>query len=167
VILAAQGIGPRQVEKREGQLLLRFDSADHQLRAADVLRGALDVDHVVALNMAPATPEWLRSINGRPMSLGLDLRGGVHFLMEVDLNAVIGTAMERYTNEFRGRLREQRLAFEDVERSSRHLTLTFASEADRAEALTGCARSTAASWSSWSGGWVRTARWRHGWMPII
>jgi preprotein translocase subunit SecD len=136
VILAAQGIGPRQVEEREGQLLLRFDSADHQLRAADVLRGALDVDHVVALNMAPATPEWLRSINGRPMSLGLDLRGGVHFLMEVDLNAVIGTAMERYTNEFRGRLREQRLAFEDVERSARHLTITFASEADRAEALT-------------------------------
>jgi preprotein translocase subunit SecD len=134
VILAAQGIGPRLVDEREGQLLLRFDSADHQLRAADVLRGALDVDHVVALNMAPATPEWLRSINGRPMSLGLDLRGGVHFLMEVDLNAVIGTAMERYTNEFRGRLREQRLAFEDVERSSRHLTLTFASEADRAEA---------------------------------
>ncbi len=136
VILAAQGIGPRLVEEREGQLLLRFDSADHQLRAADVLRGALDVDHVVALNMAPATPEWLRAVNGRPMSLGLDLRGGVHFLMEVDLNAVIGTAMERYTNEFRGRLREQRLAFEDVERSARHLTITFASEADRSEALT-------------------------------
>jgi len=136
VILAAQGIGPREVEQRESQLLLRFDSADHQLRAADVLRGALDVDHVVALNMAPATPDWLRAINGRPMSLGLDLRGGVHFLMEVDLNAVIGTAMERYTNEFRGRLREQRLAFEEVERSARHLTVTFASEADRAQALT-------------------------------
>ena len=136
VILGAQGLEARQVEEREGQLLLRYDSADHQLRAADVLRGALDDDHVVALNLAPATPQWLRAINGRPMSLGLDLRGGVHFLMEVDLNAVIGTAMERYTNEFRGRLREEQLAFEDVERSARHLTVTFASEQDRAEALT-------------------------------
>ena len=132
VILGAQGVGPKQIEQREGQLLLRFDSAEHQLRAADVLRGALDVDHVVALNMAPATPEWLRAINGRPMSLGLDLRGGVHFLMEVDLNAVIGTAMERYTNEFRGRLREERLPFEDVERSAQHLTVTFTSEDERA-----------------------------------
>ena len=136
VILGAQGLEARQVEEREGQLLLRYDSADHQLRAADVLRGALDDDHVVALNLAPATPQWLRTINGRPMSLGLDLRGGVHFLMEVDLNAVIGTAMERYTNEFRGRLREEQLAFEDVERSARHLTVTFASEQDQAEALT-------------------------------
>ena len=136
VILGAQGLEARQVEEREGQLLLRFDSADHQLRSADVLRGALDDDHVVALNLAPATPQWLRAVNGRPMSLGLDLRGGVHFLMEVDLNAVIGTAMERYTNEFRGRLREERLAFEDVERSARHLTVTFASEQDRAAALT-------------------------------
>jgi preprotein translocase subunit SecD len=135
VILGAQGLEARQVEEREGQLLLRYDSADHQLRAADVLRGALDDDHVVALNLAPATPQWLRTINGRPMSLGLDLRGGVHFLMEVDLNAVIGTAMERYTNEFRGRLREEQLTFEDVERSARNLTVTFASEGDRAAAL--------------------------------
>lgn len=135
VILGAQGLTPRRVEEREGQMLLRFDSADHQLRAADVLRGALDDDHVVALNLAPATPEWLRAINGRPMSLGLDLRGGVHFLMEVDLNAVIGTAMERYTNEFRGRLREERLAFEEVDRAARSLSIRFASEQDRAEAL--------------------------------
>jgi len=135
VILGAQGLAPKQIDEREGQLLLRFDSADHQLRAADVLRGALDDDHVVALNLAPATPEWLRALNGRPMSLGLDLRGGVHFLMEVDLNAVIGTSMERYVNEFRGRLREERIAFEDVERGTRSLTIRFASETDREAAL--------------------------------
>ena len=135
VILDAQGLAPRQVDEREGQLLLRFDSAEHQLRAADVLRGSLDDDHVVALNLAPATPEWLRALNGRPMSLGLDLRGGVHFLMEVDLNAVIGTSMERYVNEFRGRLREERIAFEDVERGARSLTIRFATEADREVAL--------------------------------
>ena len=135
VILDAQGLAPRQVDQREGQLLLRFDSAEHQLRAADVLRGSLDDDHVVALNLAPATPEWLRALNGRPMSLGLDLRGGVHFLMEVDLDAVIGTSMERYVNEFRGRLREERIVFEDVERGARSLTIRFATEADREVAL--------------------------------
>ncbi|AHE97890.1 protein translocase subunit SecD [Thioalkalivibrio paradoxus] len=136
VILGAQGLTPHQIEERDGQKLLRFDSAERQLRAADVLRGALDDDHVVALSLAPATPEWLRAINGRPMALGLDLRGGVHFLMEVDLNAVIGTAMERYTNEFRGRLREERLSFEEIERGARDLRIRFASEQDRAQALT-------------------------------
>lgn len=135
VILGAQGLEPKGTEDRDGQLLLRFDSAEQQLRAADILRGALDTDHVVALNLAPATPNWLRTLNGRPMSLGLDLRGGVHFLMEVDLNAVIGTAMERYSNEFRGRLREERLDFEEIERAARHVTILFASEADRAAAL--------------------------------
>ncbi|AGA33908.1 Protein-export membrane protein SecD [Thioalkalivibrio nitratireducens DSM 14787] len=136
VILGAQGLTPHRIEEPDGQKLLRFDSAERQLRAADVLRGALDDDHVVALSLAPATPEWLRAINGRPMSLGLDLRGGVHFLMEVDLNAVIGTAMERYTNEFRGRLREERLAFDEIERGARDLMIRFASEQDRAQALT-------------------------------
>lgn len=131
VILDAQGLAPMRVEARDGSLLLRFESDEQQLRAADVLRGALDSDHVVALNLAPATPEWLRRLNARPMSLGLDLRGGVHFLMEVDLDAVVGTSLERFTNELRGRLREERLAFESVERSSRELVVRFASESDR------------------------------------
>jgi len=140
VILAAQGLQPRQVEQREGQLLLRFDSSDQQLQAADVLRGSLGPDNVVALNLAPATPQWLRALNAQPMSLGLDLRGGVHFLMEVDLDAVIGTAMERYTNELRGRLPQEGLAFTEVERAARDLTIRFASEDDRAAARNWAAR---------------------------
>lgn len=136
VILAAQALTPKGIESQEGQLLFRFDTADQQLRAADILRGALDSDHVVALNLAPATPDWLRAVRGRPMSLGLDLRGGVHFLMEVDLQAIIGTTLERYSNEFRGRLREERLVFLEIERSARQITLSFASEEDRAAALT-------------------------------
>lgn len=140
VILAAQGLQPRQVEQREGQLLLRFDSSDQQLQAADVLRGSLGPDNVVALNLAPATPQWLRALNAQPMSLGLDLRGGVHFLMEVDLDAVIGTAMERYTNELRGRLPQEGLAFTEVERGARDLTLRFASEDDRTAARNWAAR---------------------------
>ncbi len=130
-VLGAQGLSPMLSERREGQLLLRFESAEDQERAAEVLRGALDDDHTVALNMAPATPNWLRAINGRPMSLGLDLRGGVHFLMEVDLNAVIGTAIERYSNELRPRMREEGYSFSSVEDGGDELRILFASEEDR------------------------------------
>ncbi len=136
-ILGAQGVTPKQMEQQEGgQVLLRFDTTDEQARAADILRNALDDNHTVALNLAPATPNWLRAINGQPMSLGLDLRGGVHFLFEVDLDAVIGTAMERYANELRGRLRDERLSFDTIERSSSDLSVMFAN-ADNLEAAEG------------------------------
>jgi preprotein translocase subunit SecD len=135
IILGAQDLEPASTEAQGGQWLLRFANAEQQLRAADVLRNSLDTDHVVALNLAAATPHWLRNLNGKPMSLGLDLRGGVHFLMEVDLDAVIGTALERYSNEFRTRLREERLAFADLQHSSRTITLRFGTEAERSLAL--------------------------------
>ncbi|WP_019570783.1 protein translocase subunit SecD [Thioalkalivibrio sp. ALE11] len=133
-VLGAQGLTPMRAERRDGQLLLRFETADQQARAAEILRNSLDDNHTVALNMAPATPDWLRAINGQPMSLGLDLRGGVHFLMEVDLNAVIGTAIERYTNELRPRLREERLSFSALEDGGDELRIRFASEGERDEA---------------------------------
>ncbi|WP_018872436.1 protein translocase subunit SecD [Thioalkalivibrio sp. ALJ16] len=134
-ILGAQGVTPMQVEEQDdGQILLRFETTDDQSRAAEILRNALDSNHTVALNLAPATPNWLRAINGQPMALGLDLRGGVHFLMEVDLEAVIGTAMERYANELRGRMRDERIKFDTVERSSSDLTVMFTSESSRESA---------------------------------
>ncbi|AKJ94876.1 MULTISPECIES: protein translocase subunit SecD [Thioalkalivibrio] len=134
-ILGAQGVTPKQVEEQDdGQLLLRFETSDEQSLAAEILRNALDDNHTVALNLAPATPNWLRAINGQPMALGLDLRGGVHFLMEVDLDAVIGTAMERYSNELRGRMRDERLTFDTIERSSSDLTVMFADEENLAAA---------------------------------
>ncbi|WP_018949636.1 protein translocase subunit SecD [Thioalkalivibrio sp. ALMg11] len=134
-ILGAQGVTPKQVDEQDdGQLLLRFETSDEQSLAAEILRNALDDNHTVALNLAPATPNWLRAINGQPMALGLDLRGGVHFLMEVDLDAVIGTAMERYTNELRGRMRDERLTFGTIERSSSDLTVMFANEENLAAA---------------------------------
>ncbi|MGM0552917.1 MAG: protein translocase subunit SecD [Pseudomonadota bacterium] len=131
-ILEAQGVTPKQVEQQEdGQVLLRFDTTDEQALAADILRNALDDTHTVALNLAPATPNWLRAINGQPMSLGLDLRGGVHFLMEVDLEAVVGTAMERYSSELRRLLREERFSFDSVEHGADYLEIRFVDEAER------------------------------------
>ena len=86
-------------------LLLRFDGVEQQLKAADGLRDALGENYTVALNLAPATPSWLRDMNALPMYLGLDLRGGLHFLMEVDTELVLRQAMESNANDIRGALR--------------------------------------------------------------
>ncbi|OOG22280.1 protein-export membrane protein SecD [Thioalkalivibrio denitrificans] len=135
-VLAARGLVPRTGLEYDGeQVLLRFDSTDDQLQAADLLRTALaGTNNVVALALAPATPDWLRAVNARPMSLGLDLRGGVHFLMEVDMDAVITAAHERYVGEFRTLLRDQRIRYLAVERVSDGVVVRFRDVSDRDQA---------------------------------
>jgi len=132
-VLAGRGLTPKTgVEFNGEQVLLRFDSTDDQLQAADVLRTALmGTQNVVALNLAPATPDWLRAFNARPMSLGLDLRGGVHFLMEVDMEAVTTSAHERYVGEFRSLLREERIRYLSVERTGDGISARFREAAER------------------------------------
>lgn len=132
-VLAGRGITPTTGVEFDGrQVLLRFDSTDEQLQAADLLRTALrGTNNVVALSLAPATPDWLRTINARPMSLGLDLRGGVHFLMEVDMDAVVTAAHERYVGEFRTVLRDERIRYLSVERVSDGVSVRFREAEDR------------------------------------
>ena len=91
------------------RLLIRFASGEDQLKARDIIEDALDRQYVVALNLAPATPGWLAGIGALPMYLGLDLRGGVHFLMEVDLAGAVRQAEQRYAGDLRTLLREERL----------------------------------------------------------
>ena len=74
------------------QILMRFPDTETQLKAKDVVKDGLGRGYVVALNLAPRTPDWLRAMNAAPMYLGLDLRGGVHFMMEVDVNAAVHQA---------------------------------------------------------------------------
>jgi len=88
---------------------VRFDRVEDQLQARDALREDLSGDLVSALTLAPRTPPWLRGLGLRPMSLGLDLRGGVHFLFQVDMDAAITQALENYGNEFRTELRKKRI----------------------------------------------------------
>ena len=88
---------------------VRFDRVEDQIQARDVLRAGLSGDLVSALTLAPRTPAWLRALGLEPMSLGLDLRGGVHFLFQVDMDAAITQALENYGNEFRRELREKRI----------------------------------------------------------
>ncbi|HHO69210.1 MAG TPA: protein translocase subunit SecD, partial [Gammaproteobacteria bacterium] len=129
--LADASLQPKRIERGDNNLLVRFDSTDDQLRAADVLREALGDDYVVALNLAPSTPAWLQAINALPMYLGLDLRGGVHFLMEVDMDAAIAKALERYSSDLRTVLRKGKVRYVSIRPSSDRIVVKFRSAADR------------------------------------
>ncbi|MGL4861448.1 MAG: protein translocase subunit SecD, partial [Enterobacteriaceae bacterium] len=91
----------------EGSILVRFTSTDVQLNAREVLMSKLGDQFVVALNLAPATPHWLSLFGAEPMKLGLDLRGGVHFLMEVDMETAMSKLQEQYIDSIRSELRAQ------------------------------------------------------------
>ena len=110
-------IQPKTFELENGRLLVRLTGTDDQLRAADRLGQALGNDYIVALNLAPATPQWLRNLRASPMFLGLDLRGGVHFLMEVDMKAVVKQLEERYQEEIRTLLRTEKIRYNAVGRA--------------------------------------------------
>ena len=88
-------------EQSNNKILLRFENTEKQLQASEISKQALDGRHVVALNLAPATPGWLRGLGATPMNLGLDLRGGVHFLLQVDMVAAIDKAINSYVSSFR------------------------------------------------------------------
>ena len=135
--LREANLAPKAVELQEDRLLVRFADTDLQLLAADRLQAVLGNDFVVALNLASAAPAWLQAINARPMYLGLDLRGGVHFLMEVDMDAAVAQADERYVGEFRDllRKRDRPIRYITVGRGDGGVLAQFRSAQDRDQAL--------------------------------
>ena len=96
------------------RLVIRFSNEELQLKAQSVVQQELGNAYVVALNLAPATPSWLKGLGAEPMFLGLDLRGGVHFLMEVDMEAAIKKSDERYVSDLRTLLRENRIRYKTI-----------------------------------------------------
>ena len=114
--LEAGGVPAHSVALEDGRLLARFGDTETQLKAQDLLRTDLGPGYIVALNLAPAMPRWLAATGLLPMYLGLDLRGGVHFLMEVDMPAAVAQAEERYTGDVRTLLREARVRYRSVGR---------------------------------------------------
>ena len=114
--LDAGEVPARRVTLEEGRLLARFEDTESQLKAQDLLRANLGPGYIIALNLAPAMPRWLAATGLLPMYLGLDLRGGVHFLMEVDMPAAVAQAEERYTGDVRTLLREARVRYRSVAR---------------------------------------------------
>ncbi len=129
------GIKLKAFEFEEGKVLARFDNTDDQLKAADLLREADRKNTTVALNLAPATPAWLRSIGADPMYLGLDLRGGVHFLLEVDMEAAIEQAEDRYFNDIRSGLRAKKIRYQSVTQENEKIKITLKKEQDKAATL--------------------------------
>ena len=124
-VLKTNKIPLRSSVQDDKGFLLRFNDVEDQLKAADDIRIALGVDYIVALNLAPATPGWLSDLNAKPMYLGLDLRGGLHFLMEVDTEVVLRQAMDSYANEFRDLIRQQKLGYPSIRNNLESITVKF------------------------------------------
>ncbi len=118
--LKEEKITAKSVALSEGAILARFDTTDTQLRAREALLSVLGDKYVVALNLAPATPYWLTKIAAEPMKLGLDLRGGVHFLMEVDMDTALGKLQEQTTEGLRSDLREKGIAYTNVRKADNY-----------------------------------------------
>jgi preprotein translocase subunit SecD len=115
----------KAVEFEDERILVRLPDSDTQLVARENLDKKLGDDYFVAMNLAPDTPDWLERLGGTPMKLGLDLRGGVHFLMEVDMNSAIDTSVGGVVDEFRDRLREEGLRYRTVRKSGDAVEVIF------------------------------------------
>lgn len=134
--LDAAGVKFAAARADDGRLTLRFATVDEQLKAADRTREALGEDYVVALTMAPRTPGWLTALGLKPMSLGLDLRGGVHFLFQVDMDRAIAQRLDRYAADFSKTLRDARIRRNvRVEGRTVWVEITDAADADAAAKL--------------------------------
>ncbi len=129
-LAAEQALSEKQItikssEIEQGRILVRFNDTETQLVAAEALKQALGKQYLIALNLAPATPDWLRALNASPMYLGLDLRGGVHFLMEVDMVAAIKRLEESMLSDIRSYLRDEKIRYRGVRRDDTGLHITF------------------------------------------
>jgi preprotein translocase subunit SecD len=123
--LSAANITTKAISLENEQILVRVNDADSQLLAREALEKALGENYYVAMNLAPDTPSWLSGIGGEPMKLGLDLRGGVHFLMEVDMKSVMTKALEDADDDFRSALRGEDIRYRTVKKTETGLEIYF------------------------------------------
>ncbi|MCL4118951.1 UNVERIFIED_CONTAM: hypothetical protein GTU68_027893 [Idotea baltica] len=117
--LEAKSLSTKSVALENGSILVRFNDTDTQISARDIITEALGDDVIVALNLAASTPDWLESIGAAPMKLGLDLRGGVHFLMEVDMDAAMEKLVGQQEEAFRSELREEKIRYRAIRPSGK------------------------------------------------
>jgi preprotein translocase subunit SecD len=129
--LSQAGIASTGVALDAASVKARFADTDSQIKAKDALQAALGANYTVALNLLPASPQWLASIGALPMYLGLDLRGGVHFLLQVDMPKALEKAAERYQNDIRALLREQKIRYAGIGREGDSVVLKLRDTAQR------------------------------------
>ncbi len=134
-LLDKEKIEAKSIALENGAILARFGNPDIQLRAREVLLPALGDQFIVALNLAPATPKWLEAIGGEPMKLGLDLRGGVHFLMEVDMETALGKLQEQNVESLRTLLRDEGIPYSSIRKTDNYgVEIRFRNSDDRSKA---------------------------------
>ena len=114
--LKQAGVEPLSVAKEGDSLIVRLPTLQAQTAANDALRDEMGEDYVVALNLASTVPEWLSDLGAKPMVLGLDLQGGVHFVLQVDQKAALDKRLDAYAEDVRTSLRDARIAYQSVER---------------------------------------------------
>jgi len=133
--LLVEQISFKSNEQEGNRLLYRFNNTEDQIKAADVVREALGEQYVVALNLAHATPDALRAIGGKPMTLGLDLQGGVHFLMQVDMDTARSQQLDRYVDDIRSVLRDNGIRYISVRHEGNGLLIMLRSAEDRDQTM--------------------------------
>ena len=134
-ILEDQSIGVESVGLKDNNIIAKFISFDDQLAGKAALQKTLLDQAIVALNLEPSTPQWLRDIGGGPLKLGLDLSGGVHFLLEVDIDSALENRLESLLNEYRKKFRDDRINVESSRKEGKDLLFSFASDEDYNKAL--------------------------------
>jgi len=134
-ILKTENLKAKSTSLSEEQILVRFNDPETQLKASEALKDDLGENYSVALNLAPVTPKWLEMFGAKPMKLGLDLRGGVHFLMEVDVDSVLARRLDSYYTEAPKLLRDAKIRYKKIERvSPTEFDLSFENESDLSKA---------------------------------
>ncbi|HAE90511.1 MAG TPA: protein translocase subunit SecD [Idiomarina sp.] len=128
--LKSEDISPKSIALEQEQVLVRLSSDKEQLQAREALNKRLGDHYIVALNLAPATPSWLKSIGAEPMKLGLDLRGGVHFLMEIDMNEAMRKILDGMKDTIRSSLREERIRYTNVSVEDNAINVELRSDED-------------------------------------
>ena len=134
-ILSDQNISVESVGLKENNIVAKFTSFDDQLAGKSALQRSLLDQAIVALNLEPSTPQWLRDIGGGPLKLGLDLSGGVHFLLEVDIDSALDNRLESLLNEYRKKFRDDRISVESSRKDNKELFFSFASDEDYNKAV--------------------------------
>ena len=134
-ILSDQNISAESVGLKENNIVAKFTSFDDQLAGKSALQRSLLDQAIVALNLEPSTPQWLRDIGGGPLKLGLDLSGGVHFLLEVDIDSALDNRLESLLNEYRKKFRDDRISVESSRKDNKELFFSFASDEDYNKAV--------------------------------
>ncbi len=132
--LKTASIPYKSIALEDDRLLVRFADAEMQLKAKETIEKAIAGDYVVAFNLAATTPSWLAALGAEPMNLGLDLRGGVHFLMEVDMGAAIEQALNAYESEFRVFLRNAKIRYKKIQLTDNGMFIELRNAEHRDEA---------------------------------